>query len=219
MSTPGKSGNGNRKRKSSTGGAAGDEKFLRFSDNEEETILGQDILSSGLDGSNSIVLEQGEIIAGQDEEDEERVIILHMDIREPLSTLRSLLEERLGGVDLSEYAIWLQDSQMLEAHKTLVDQCVQGEGIVQVNVELLHDSNHGARINIVDVLKPGDDYLEQNDIEAVEAESETSTPNTANIGRNMMRWSVDPHFKKVQEKFNVPQGKQHLTIRCTSGST
>lgn len=34
----------------------------------------------------------------------------HMDIREPLSTLRNLLEQRLG-VELNDYSFWLQDSQ------------------------------------------------------------------------------------------------------------
>jgi GA-binding protein transcription factor alpha len=33
-----------------------------------------------------------------------------MDIREPLSTLRTLLEQRLG-FDLGEYQFWLQDAQ------------------------------------------------------------------------------------------------------------
>lgn len=36
----------------------------------------------------------------------------HMDIREPLSTLRTLLEQRLG-VELAGYQFWLQDAQMV----------------------------------------------------------------------------------------------------------
>jgi GA-binding protein alpha chain len=34
-------------------------------------------------------------------------------------------------------------------------------GVVQINVELLHDTIQGSKINIVDVLRPGDDFLEQ----------------------------------------------------------
>lgn len=45
----------------------------------------------------------------------------------------------------------------MESHKNLVDQCVQGEGLVQVNVQI---KQHQQRINIVDVLKPADDYVE-----------------------------------------------------------
>ena len=47
----------------------------------------------------------------------------------------------------------------LEAHKNLVDQCVQGEGLVQVNVQIKTDGNI-KKINIVDVLKPAEEYVE-----------------------------------------------------------
>lgn len=38
----------------------------------------------------------------------------------------------------------------------MVDQCVQGEGLVQVNIQI--ESNL-QRINIIDVLKPAEDYV------------------------------------------------------------
>jgi GA-binding protein transcription factor alpha len=47
----------------------------------------------------------------------------------------------------------------LEGHKNLVDQCVQGEGLVQVNVQIKTDGNI-KKINIVDVLKPAEEYVE-----------------------------------------------------------
>jgi hypothetical protein len=50
---------------------------------------------------------------------------------------------------------YYQDSQLLEPHMNLVDQCVQGEGLVQINVELKSE-NGIKKINIVDVLKPAD---------------------------------------------------------------
>lgn len=43
----------------------------------------------------------------------------------------------------------------LENHKNLVDQCVQGEGIVQINIQV---QTHLKRINIIDVLKAAEDY-------------------------------------------------------------
>jgi hypothetical protein len=49
------------------------------------------------------------------------VLMQHMDIREPLSTLQSLLEQRLG-VELTGYQFWLQDAQMVSCapfYKTL----------------------------------------------------------------------------------------------------
>lgn len=44
----------------------------------------------------------------------------------------------------------------LEDHKNLVDQCVQGEGLVQVNIQI---QSNLQRINIIDVLKPAEDYV------------------------------------------------------------
>lgn len=44
----------------------------------------------------------------------------------------------------------------LEPHKNLVDQCVKGEGLVQINVEIKYIIK---RINILDVLKPTEDAL------------------------------------------------------------
>jgi hypothetical protein len=45
----------------------------------------------------------------------------------------------------------------LESHKTLVDQCIRGEGIVQVNVQIKPLLK---RINIIDVLKPDEEYVD-----------------------------------------------------------
>lgn len=45
----------------------------------------------------------------------------------------------------------------MESHKNLVDQCVQGEGLVQVDVQI---KTQQRKIIIVDVLKPAEDYVE-----------------------------------------------------------
>ncbi|XP_055371616.1 DNA-binding protein Ets97D [Condylostylus longicornis] len=102
-----------------------------------------------------------ENIFGDTEEDSEPddIIVLHMDIREPLSSLRVILERKVG-MELKNYSFWLQDAQMLEPHKNLVDQCVKGEGLVQVNVQI---QTINQRINIVDVLKPTEDALAEID--------------------------------------------------------
>ena len=47
------------------------------------------------------------------DEGNEGILMQHMDIREPLSRLRILLEERLG-VELTDYCFWLQDTQMVK---------------------------------------------------------------------------------------------------------
>lgn len=43
-------------------------------------------------------------------EEDEDVIILHIDIRQPIKQLRTLLEQRTG-MNLSKYEFWLQDAQ------------------------------------------------------------------------------------------------------------
>ncbi|ETN62145.1 DNA-binding protein D-ELG [Anopheles darlingi] len=97
------------------------------------------------------------------------VIMVHMDLRESLSKLRSLIEERTGIV-LADYKFYLQDTTLLESHKNLVDQCVQGEGLVQINVQVKPSRR---RINIADVLKPTDEALEayQQEIEQAAREA------------------------------------------------
>ena len=44
--------------------------------------------------------------------EDSNIIIQHMDIRQPLSTLRNLLHQRLN-IDLNDYEFWLQDAQMV----------------------------------------------------------------------------------------------------------
>ncbi len=85
---------------------------------------------------------------------EEGVVAHLIDIRLPLISLRRALAKRLG-LDLSDHDFWLQDQQHLDLGTTLVEQCVQGEGLVQINVEI-----HDRKINIVDVLKPADNVIE-----------------------------------------------------------
>ncbi|XP_070525161.1 DNA-binding protein Ets97D homolog isoform X3 [Cardiocondyla obscurior] len=142
------------------------------------------------------------------------VLLQHMDIREPLSTLKNLLEDRLS-IDLKNYSFWLQNAQMLESHKNLVDQCVQGEGLVQINVQIKPVQK---RINIVDVLKPADEYIEVDNCMYLyififinfmtcnkrfyyyAAPVSTAQENK----RNVIKWMIDAQYKKEQERLKIP---------------
>ncbi|XP_076300462.1 DNA-binding protein Ets97D isoform X2 [Lasioglossum baleicum] len=169
---------------------------------EPEAILSQedDIMAQLQQESSDLEVEPSFALEGTTNGDDcnEGVLIQHMDIREPLSTLRNLLEQRLG-VELTDYSFWLQDAQMLESHKNLVDQCVQGEGLVQVNVQIKATQR---RINIVDVLKPAEDYIEL-------AENTTAPVNEDK--RNVIRWMVDPQYKKEQERLKIPPDPKDWT--------
>lgn len=83
----------------------------------------------------------------------------HVHLQEPLSALCRLLEERLG-MELADYQFWLQGVQQLQPQHTLAEQCIEGEGVVQVNVELSIEPGR-RMINIIDVLKPSDEYLQR----------------------------------------------------------
>lgn len=65
--------------------------------------------------------------------DESGIICVCMDIQLPIETLIVLLQEKTRK-DLPGYDVCLQNGQMLKPFKTLVDQCIKGEGLVQVNV-------------------------------------------------------------------------------------
>lgn len=48
----------------------------------------------------------------------------------------------------------------LDQTKNLVSQCVQGTGMVQINVEVKSEPDILPRLNIVDILKPADEIDE-----------------------------------------------------------
>lgn len=138
-------------------------------------------------------------------------IMQHMDIREPLSKLRRLLEQRLN-LNLLGYQFFLQGTQKLESHKNLVDQCVQGEGLVQINVGIEQELK---RINIIDVLKPADDYIdskeEQERMELPEAEEEPKK--VQNKDKKVVhQWQVDNSFKNEQERLKIPSNPEFWTV-------
>ncbi|XP_017082913.1 DNA-binding protein Ets97D [Drosophila eugracilis] len=157
------------------------------------------------------------------------IIIVHMDIREPLSMLKSLVEQKIG-VCLNYYTFWLQDAQELESHKNLVDQCVKGEGLVQINVQI---QTIRKRINIADVLKPTEAALAALAEEVVaqlsppetasqkssSSESPIKTPikrkhkedseeefvETGKDVKPVLNWVLDSKFKREQARLKIPE--------------
>lgn len=82
-----------------------------------------------------------------------------LDVQEPLVQLKERLE-RDTGLDLKGHDVYLQDQQRLPEQTSLVDQCSQGEGLVQVDVEI-KDEGFLRKINIVDVLQPSEEAIEE----------------------------------------------------------
>ncbi|KRT78772.1 hypothetical protein AMK59_7171 [Oryctes borbonicus] len=141
-----------------------------------------------------------------DADNENDIITQHMDIREPLTKLKKLLEQKLE-TEFTGYTFSLQGAQMLEGHKNLVDQCVQGEGLVQVNVQI---QVHLKRINIIDVLKPAEDYINI-DEERQSSDAEEPVQHKEKV-KNIVQWQVDTAFKKEQERLRIPSDPQQWNV-------
>jgi GA-binding protein transcription factor alpha len=100
----------------------------------------------------------------------------------------------------------------LENNKNLVEQCVQGQGLVQINVQLQANLK---RINILDVLKPAEDYIHVGKSasparlkstkfasrldELSQNEAKESPPPKA-----VVQWQVDLPYKKEQDRLKIP---------------
>ncbi|XP_066255776.1 DNA-binding protein Ets97D isoform X1 [Euwallacea similis] len=134
-------------------------------------------------------------------------IVQHMDIRQPLSRLRKLIEQKLN-INLSSFVFTLQDAQILEDHKNLVDQCVQGEGLVQVNVqvELLT-----RKINIVDVLKPAKDYIHTEEVDEIPVETDKEVVASVDDVQHVVQWQVDVQYKEEQTRLKIPLDPEEWT--------
>ncbi|XP_026846568.1 DNA-binding protein Ets97D [Drosophila persimilis] len=138
---------------------------------EGANVLADELMRRLSDGGTLEEVIDSEMFEKTQFADADDIIVVHMDIREPLTALKKLVEDKID-VELHYYSFWLQDAQELEPHKNLVDQCVKGEGLVQINVQI---QTIQKRINIVDVLKPTDDAL------ADQGPEETISPVTAQL--------------------------------------
>lgn len=81
---------------------------------EPDGMLSQedDIIAQLQQDSSDMEVEPNFTLEGttNGEDCNEGILVQHMDIREPLSTLRNLLEQRLG-IELTDYSFLLQDTQ------------------------------------------------------------------------------------------------------------
>lgn len=174
-----------------------DEKRQRIDTEEEEVCL-----------DDGVVYEEEIVQPQQAPPQYQNLIIQHMDIAEPLSTLKRLLELRLQ-CSLADHQFYLQDSIELDSGKSLVDQCVQGEGMVQINLEVKSQPGVKPKINILDILKTAEDEVE----EKYMADQALQTPQHQNAkvviplpeeSENVTRWIVDQNFRRDQERLKIP---------------
>ncbi|KAF9807438.1 hypothetical protein SFRURICE_005396 [Spodoptera frugiperda] len=157
----------------------------------------------------------------QSTESSDEVIVQLMDIRTNLSRLRAMLERRLG-CDLSDYTFWLQNAKMV------IEQCIRGEGVVQVNIQIRSAER---KINILDVLKPDeelvqlpnqmdDDYGEDDDDlftvlefeEPLAASSRTEEVSEPVSHAAAVKWVVDAQFKS-EHRVRVPDDPAEWSVQ------
>ncbi|KAK3756671.1 hypothetical protein RRG08_027087 [Elysia crispata] len=174
-----------------------DEKRQRIDTQEEEVCL-----------DDGIVYEEEIVQPQQPPPQYQNLIIQHMDIAEPLSTLKRLLELRLQ-CSLAEHQFYLQDSIELDSSKSLVDQCVQGEGMVQINLEVKSQPGVKPKINILDILKTAEDEVEEKYIadQAMQAPQHQNAKVVIPLpeeSENVTRWIVDQNFRRDQERLKIP---------------
>lgn len=146
--------------------------------------------------------------------------MVHMHMKKPLSYLKTLLEKKVG-ISLQNYTIWLQDTQILQPDCCLSDQCVEFDGLVQTNVQVITDSQ---KINIVDVIKLTEtalaalaleDFVKDGplkEVGSIGAEEEViespkksePSPSTGPELNPNLNWKVDAKFKKEQTRLKIP---------------
>ncbi|XP_075988868.1 DNA-binding protein Ets97D isoform X1 [Anticarsia gemmatalis] len=154
----------------------------------------------------------------QSTESSEEVIVQLMDIRTRLSRLRAMLERRLGA-DLSDYTFWLQNAKMLENHKTLVEQCIRGEGVVQVNIQIRAAER---KINILDVLKPDEELVQlpnQTDEHFLDLEESSMSLQEQAVEESVsqrhaaaVKWVVDSQFY-CEHRVRVPDDPHEWSVQ------
>ena len=174
------------------------------------------------DDDDDIDDEDIEVDVDGDNDFDLKVVSELIDIREPLGSLRRKLDKKMG-FSVKSFSFWLQDSQKLSDDMTLVDQCVQGEGLVQIKMEVSE-----GKINIVDVLKPDDNLMtseddnppgprKRHDSSADEAAASTAkrhklkkekdlttTEKSADKGA-ATRWVVSTEYRDEQNRLSFPR--------------
>ena len=137
-----------------------------------------------------------------------------IDIRTPLGTLRKKLDKKMG-YSVKSYDFWLQEQQILSDEMTLVDQCIQGEGLVQIKMEIAN-----GKINIVDVLKPEEELVAEvetnkrkpqysstdeasspSKIKKIKKETQQLKPQSKD---QLSKWVVSQEFRQEQIRLNFP---------------
>lgn len=113
------------------------------------------------------------------------------------------------GFSLTGYSFWLQGNR-LDAHRNLVDQCVEGKGLVQIDCSINESQR---KIHIVDVLRPTQESIRKQKLVQDRAiETRIKAAAETNV-----HWAIDNNFKREQIRLNIPSNpadwdKSHVSF-------
>ncbi|KAK7573794.1 hypothetical protein V9T40_010985 [Parthenolecanium corni] len=147
--------------------------------------------------------------------DGNEITVQSFDLNDQLSNLRNSLEQ-LCNTSLADYSIWLQGSQQLSEDKSLVDHGIEGEGDVQVKLQINVNENGTRMINIIDVLKLNEDndvedfFLEQTDDDEIE-EFFLDSEEASNVDKRV-QWVEAKDFVSEKKHYNIPTNPHEWSI-------
>ncbi|XP_070548684.1 GA-binding protein alpha chain-like isoform X2 [Ptychodera flava] len=142
----------------------------------------------------------------------QNIITQMMDIAEPLTTLKKLLEVRVQ-CSLDDHEIYLQNSALLDSSKSLLEQGVSAEGAVQFSCQVISAQGVKPRLNIVDIVKPIVEPIEvtvdttPQQVDAVQSEGGGSIDKAIPLSEesdHVTRWIVCNNYRLEQEKLSIP---------------
>ncbi|KAK2709323.1 DNA-binding protein Ets97D-like isoform X2 [Artemia franciscana] len=106
-----------------------------------------------------------------------------LDFNEPVGTIVKNLRESYN-VHVKEPEIYLQNIEYVNRNTKLSEICIEKEGKGQIQVEISTGANGNTKINILDVVRPVDGIVSEEEIKT--------------------RWVEDPLFKAEQERLKMP---------------
>lgn len=125
--------------------------------------------------------------------DAKEIIVQFFNLSEPLYKFKRLLEQ-LWHVSFDDYTLWLQGTIQLDEKQSLIQHGIEGEGKVQIKLQIQINQGGEKIINIVDVLKPSED-------EEAEAEAE-GDGRVSSV--DCIRWHESKEFVAERLRYGIP---------------
>lgn len=142
--------------------------------------------------------------------DENGIIVQFFDLKDPLSRFKNMLEE-LWHVSLNDYSIWLQGATQLDENRSLIQHGVDGEGKVQIKLQIKMTRDGVKMINIIDVLKPTDELADT--VEEGNPLAEETEELVLNENEKCVQWVESKEFIIEKLRYGIPSDPKEWNIK------